>query len=122
MLIVLYTASAQSQINPLWRKIHSEERLPLPSLPQFEQVLGELNIAAKVDLLPPQPPRGFDSIEKAMEQLSRRLFLRPETDKRKVLEEMLPELMQKEEDGLHHIKGVLPQQTALVCWKPQIRT
>ena len=122
VLIVLYTASPQSQIDPLWRKIHSEERLPLPSLPQFEEVLGELNIAAKVDMLPPQPPRGFDSIEQAMEQLSRRLFLRPETEKLKVLEEILPELMQKAEDGVYRIKGALPQQTALVWWNPQIRT
>ena len=117
VLIVLFEAPPQSQIYPLWKRIHGEERLPLPSLPQFQEVLRELGIDAETEMLPPQPPRGYDSPQQAMDQLSRRLYLQPDSHKRSVLEKILPELLE-EVDGAFRIKGAQPLEPALVRWRP----
>ena len=117
VLIVLYDAPPQSQIYPLWKVVNGEERLPLPSLPQLEEVLGEMGIAPQVDRLAPQAPRGFDSLEQATEQLSRRLYVAEGSPEKRRLEEVLPRLL-SESDGAFQISGVRPLTPALVWWKP----
>ena len=116
VLIVLYKAPPQSQIYPLWERIHGEERLPLPSLPEFMDVLRELGIDAKVEILPPQGARGFDSLDQAMDQLSRRLYLPAGSPKLDLLERMLPDLL-SEGDGVFRIRGARPMEPALVSWR-----
>jgi len=120
VLVVLYHAPPQSQIYPLWRQIHGEERLPLPSLSEFQAVLGELSIAARIDMLPPQVPRGFDSIQQATDQLSRRLYLPLGSDQYRTLERILPDLLEKGDDGIFRIRGARPLEPALVWWDPRI--
>ena len=118
VLIVLYNAAPQSQIYPLWKQLHGKERLPLPSLPQLREVLQELDIDAQIDFLDPQPPRGFDSLEQAVEQLSGRLYLAPGSSEAARLEQMLPGLLQ-EEDGVFRIRGAEPLRPAIVSWRPR---
>ena len=115
VLIVLFKAPPQSQIYPLWKIVHEEERLPLPGLPQFEEVLREMGINAQLEVLPPQAPRGFDGLQQAIEQLSRRLYLAPSSHKRGLLERMLPDLLE-EVDGVFRIRGAEPLKPALVWW------
>ena len=118
VLVVIFNAPPQSQIYPLWQRIHGEERLPLPSLPQFEEVLRELGIRFQLEVLPPQGPRGFDSTQQATEQLGRRLFLAPGSDKISVLERILPGLLEEGEDGVFRIRGAQPLEPGLVSWGP----
>ena len=118
VLIVLYNAPPQSQIYPLWKQVHGKDRLPLPSLPQLREVLRELDIDAQVDLMPPQPARGFDNPEQAAEQLSRRLYLAAGSPQAERLEKMLPDLL-VEEDGVYRIRDAEPLRPALVWWHPQ---
>ena len=75
VVIVLYDAAPLSQTYPMWKQVHGVERLPLPSLSEFQEVLAQLGIGARVDRLTPQPPRGFDSLEQAEAQLSSRLYV-----------------------------------------------
>ena len=79
VLVVLYKSAPQSQTYPLWKRVHGEDRLPLPSLSELQEVLSELDIDAQVEILPPQEPRGFDNREQALEQLNRRLYLAPDS-------------------------------------------
>ena len=91
--------------------------MALPSLPQLRKVLEELEISYQVDLMPPQPARGFDTLEQAITQLSRRLYLAdgsPEADR---LERILPGLLM-EEEGVFRIKDSQPLRPALVSWHP----
>jgi hypothetical protein len=117
VLVVVHNAAPQSQIYPLWKEVHGKERLALPSLPQLREVLDELGITYQVDPLPPQPARGFDSLEQALTQLSRRLYLAdgsPEADR---LEQVLPGLL-IEEEGVFRIRDAEPLRPTLVSWHP----
>ena len=117
VLVVLYDAPPQSQNYPLWKRVHGEERLPLPALPQLEEVLRELGIAAHVEMLGSQQHRTFDSLQQALEQLSGRLYLAPGSPKRIQLEGVLPEMLE-EEDGAFRIRGASPLELVLVWWRP----
>ena len=117
VLIVLFKTPPQSQIYPLWKKVHGMNRLPLPSLPEFEEVLQELGIDAQLDQLPPQGARGFDSPAQALEQLGRRLYLSPGSHKRELLEGVLPDLLE-EADGAFRIWNARPMEPSLVSWRP----
>jgi SAM-dependent methyltransferase len=117
VLIVLHQESPQSQTYPLWREIHGRERLSLPSLPQLQEVLRELGIDATVEMLPPQLPRGFDSMDHAARDLSRRLYLPAGSPQEARLRELLPHRL-VERDGQLYIAGAPPQVPALVWWTP----
>lgn len=117
VLIVMYSTPPQSQIYPLWQEIHGEERIPLPSLPELEDVLRELDIAAQIEMLDPQAARGFDSLEQAVNQLSSRLYLAEGSDKKARLDNISPERLE-EVDGTFRIRGAQPMEPALVSWQP----
>lgn len=117
VLVVLFQAPPQTQIYPLWELVHGEKRIPLPSLPQFREVLSQLSIEAHVDMLEQLPARGFEDRERALEQLTDRLYLAPGTSQLTKFEEILPDLLQETDNGLI-IKGSEPLRPALVSWSP----
>ena len=77
--MVLFDSSPQASIYPVWKRVHGVERLSLPALPEFLEVLSELGIDPVVEMLPPQQARGFDSQDHALEELARRLYLAPDS-------------------------------------------
>ena len=117
VLLVVYNAPPQSQIYGLWQEVHGKERLPLPSLPELKEVLEELGINHQVDLMPPQSPRGFDNLEDAISQLSRRLYVAEGSAQAHRLEQVLPGLL-TEEEGVLRIRDSQPLCPALVSWQP----
>jgi len=117
VLVLLFQEPPQARIHPLWERIRGEPRQPLPSLPEFQAVLQELEIEAQIEALPPQQPRGYDSLEEARNQLSRRLYLKPHDPKTSQLEQMLPECLE-EVDGVFQIRGAGGVESALVKWHP----
>ncbi len=119
VLIVLYQTAPQSQIYPLWKEVHEEERRPLPALPQLKKVLEELGIDAQIEMLPPPPSRGFDSLEQATEELSRRLYLAHGSAKKGKLIEILPEKLEQVE-GIFRIRDAQPMEPALVWWRSEV--
>jgi SAM-dependent methyltransferase len=117
VLVVIHNAPPQSQIYPLWKDVHGKERLALPSLPQLKEVLDELEINYQADPLPPQPARGFDTLEQAISQLSQRLYLADGSPEAQRLEQILPGLL-IEEEGVLHIRDAEPLRPTLVSWHP----
>ncbi len=117
VLAVLYQAAPQSRNYPLWAKVHAEERLALPSLSEFQEVLAELGIKAKVEGLGPQPRQGFDSLEQALQQLGSRLYVAADSPKMRLLENALEEFLE-EEDGVFYVRGSKPLEPHLVSWQP----
>jgi len=118
VLVVLYDRSPQSQNSPLWALVHGEERLQLPAVPQLGEVLSELGIDARFDPLPSHPPRGFDSVEDAVEELTDRLYLAPGGEKQAVLKRDLPGLL-VEDDGVFRIRDAPELTPIVVSWEPR---
>ena len=117
VLVVVFQAPPQSQTYPLWEQVHGTPRLPLPSLPEFEEVLAELGVRPAIDPLPGQTPRGFDSVEEARDQLVRRLYVSPGSREMERLEALLPGLL-RETGGVYTIEGSEPLVPCLVSWSP----
>ena len=116
VLVVLFNAPPQSQIHALWEQIHGEARIPLPSLPELQAVLGQMGIDAKVEMLAAQPAGGFDDVQQALELLARRLYLEPGSPQMATLENMLPDLLE-ESDGTLIVRGSQPLLPGLVSWR-----
>ncbi|MBI2856443.1 MAG: methyltransferase domain-containing protein [Chloroflexi bacterium] len=117
VLVVMYTDPPQSQNYPLWPSVHGEERLPLPCLQELMAVLWEMGTYPSLEMLPPQEQRGFESRERAFQQLKNRLFLVPGSDKEHMLEKALDEMLE-EVDGRFQIKGAPTHRPGLVSWRP----
>lgn len=115
VLIVLFQTPPQAQTYTLWQEVHGEERLPLPSLPEFQDVLSDMGITANVELLPAQTSRGFDDVQQAVDQLGRRLFLEPGSQKMARLENLLPGLLEPS-DGAFILRGSKALVPELVWW------
>ena len=119
VLVVMYQAPPQSQIYPLWEPVHGEPRLPLPSLPEFLEVLGELGIEPEIEVVHTERNRGYDSMESAKEQLTGRLYVTPGSVEMERLEALLPQVLE-EKDGGFSIKGSIPLEPSVVSWRPGV--
>ena len=117
VLVVLYQAPPQSQTYPLWGRVHGTPRLPLPSLPEFQEVLAEMGISPSVSPLPGQPSRGFDSLEDAVDQLTRRLYVAAGSPQAGRLEAVLAEVLE-EREGVYQFKDAQPLIPTVVAWEP----
>ena len=117
ILVVVYQAPPQSQIYPIWERVHGVPRLALPSLPEFQGVLAQLGIEPEIEVVHTERNRGFESIEIAKEQLARRLYVLPDTAEMERLETLLPEVLE-EDDGRFTIKGAIQLEPRVVSWWP----
>jgi len=115
--VVLFHRPPQRRIYPLWLPVHGEERLWLPALPEFEQVLHHLNIEYSVQGLTPQDVGGFESLDQAWSQLRGRLFLTEGSEKDRRLGQVLADEL-IEEQGQLRLKGASPLEPSLVSWRP----
>lgn len=118
-LVVMFRAAPQSQLYQLWEKVHGEPRRPLPSLPQFQDVLDELGIVYEVEELPPDPARGFDGEEEAREMIARRLYVSPGSPAAERLTSVLDDSLERGGDGTWRIAGSQPLQACIVSWTPR---
>lgn len=119
VLVVLFQAAPQSQIYPLWEPVHGEPRLPLPSLPEFLEVLGQLGVEPEIEVVHTERNRGYESLEIAKEQLARRLYVMPESVEMERLEALLPQVLE-EKDGGFGIKGAAPLAPRVISWRPRV--
>ncbi len=117
VLAVLFQSPPQAQMAGLWERVHGEERLRLPCLPEFLPVLEELGIEATVTELEAQTQGGFASFEEARENLTRRLYVKPDTEEMARLEVALEESLH-EVDGEWRIKDSRPLTPCIVEWEP----
>lgn len=119
VLVVMYQGPPQSQIYPLWEPVHGVPRLPLPSLPEFLEVLDELQIAPDVEVIHTEHNRGFDNLEVAKEQLARRLYVMQDSPEMERLEALLPQVLE-EKDGVFSIEGAIQLEPRVISWRAAI--
>ena len=117
VMVIMYQGPPQSQIYPLWEPVHGVPRLPLPSLPEFLEVLGQLGVEPNVEVVHAQRNRGFENLEIAREQLARRLYVTPDSPQMERLEGLLPQVLE-EKDGGFTIKGGIHLEPRVVSWRP----
>ncbi len=118
VMAVVYQAPPQSQIYPLWEPVHGVPRLPLPSLPEFLEVLEELHIEPDVQVVHTERNRGFESLDVAKEQLARRLYVYDGTPEMERLEALLPQVLE-EKDGGFAIRDAIQLEPRVVSWRPR---
>ncbi len=117
VLVIMFQGPPQSQFYPLWQRVHGVPRLPLPSLPEFLEVLEQLGVNPSVDVVNTERNRGFDSLEAASEQIASRLYVMPDSPEMERLEAMLPEVLD-ENDGYFTIKDAIQLEPRVISWRP----
>ena len=120
VLAVVFQSPPQTAMSGLWQQVHGEERLRLPSLPEFLPVLEELGIRAEVTELEPRPVQTFESFEDALESLTQRLYVNPDTPEQERLQRSLEGSLE-ELDGAWQIKGSQPIRPCIVEWETTAR-
>ena len=105
--VVLFDSPPQRNSYPLWGPIHGEDRLWLPALPEFQEVLHELGIQYDVQVLEYQQPGSFDNHTDAWDQLRRRLFLSQGSEKDNKLGAVLTNVL-SEKNGKLHLPDAIP--------------
>ena len=117
VIVVLFQSPPQSQIYHLWETVHGEPRHPLPSLPEFRNVLTAMGVRPTINALPGQPAQGFDNLDDAKAQLARRLYVAPGSRQMDRLESALAGMLE-EKDGTLRIRGARPLIPNVVSWRP----
>jgi len=98
--VVLFQEPPQTGLYPLWRMVHGEDRLSLPSLPELREVLGEMGIEATHHQLPPRASgETVGSREEAHEALRSRMFVTEGSPKDRRLGRVLEEALEEVEGG-----------------------
>lgn len=116
VLVIVYQAPPQSQIYPLWEPIHGVPRSPLPSLPEFLEVLTQLGVEPDIHVVHTERNRGFESLEAAKDQLARRLYVTPNSAEMERLEALLPDVLEEKDRGFS-IKGSVNLEPRVVSWQ-----
>ena len=70
-----FVDSPQSKVATLWEPVHGEPRITFPALTEIATVLWEMGIYPDIEMLPPTPPRAFDTIEETLDEIRRMMFL-----------------------------------------------
>ena len=105
--------------SPLWAKVHGEDRLALPSAPEYTGVLTEMGVDFQVQRLPPWGPEPFADMETAVNECSARLFLEPDSEKADLLNAALLESLTEVDGGLG-FHWAAPSTPWLIRWTPQL--
>ena len=112
---ILMERQPSSIADPFWPPIHGEERVALPALPEFLELLRVRGSEPTV-LRFPRPPRTADSVEELHGFVRRHLWLTPGGAKDRRLEALVREVAERP-DG----RWALPQprvEIGLVRWSP----
>ena len=114
--IFAFMESPPTRVASFWKAVHGEERINMPALPEILQVLWEMDIYPDVEMLEASSPQTFDSVDEAIEQGRRFLWVMPDTEQDKRYREAARELIVETPDGFV-IKGARPRRQGLISWR-----
>jgi len=113
--LISFARPATAIYLPLWSRVHGEERIELPTLPQIESLLSEMGIEYRETLLKEWISRPFKSREQALIECQARLFVSPDSKKSKILNDLLGESLIEVEGGFR-LKWVEPHRPRIISW------
>jgi SAM-dependent methyltransferase len=117
VVLVMHMVSPMARFVPFWPRVHGEERIDLPALPELLPVLWELDIYPDLEMLPPGPPEIVPNREAALALLRQFLYVPPGSGKEAALEAAMADLLVETPAGLT-VQGLRPRREALVTWRP----
>ena len=119
VLMLVFMASPQSHLSPIWEAVHGEERVNMPALPELLRVLWEMEIYPDIEMFGASEPQVFESREAAIEQLRQRLYITPDTEQDRRLKMAVQDLLEETPDGLV-VPGARRRRQGLIAWRPAV--
>ncbi len=118
VLLLAFMDAPQARLAPIWEPIHGEERIDLPALPELLAAMWDMDIFPDVEMLTRTGLHSFDDRESALDQLRRRLYVVPGSQKDARLKVAMKDLVYESPDGLA-VKGSKPRRLGLLSWGPE---
>lgn len=114
--IFLYFSSPQAPISPFWSRVHHEERVHLPAIPELLAALWEMRIYPDVEMLRTIETNPFESWQVALEELRGRLSVEPDTAQDQRLTQAMADLLVEGETGFTQADAE-PRRLGLITWR-----
>jgi SAM-dependent methyltransferase len=115
--VLVFEETPLSWLSGFWPRVHAEERLPAPHLPQVIEVVTELGFGPPTVELIEVEPFELGSPEVARQKLRRRLYVAPDSPADRRLTEAMRELLD-ERAGVLVPRTESPIRVGLVRWTP----
>jgi len=116
---VLMERQPASVADPFWPRVHDEERISLPALPDFVDLLRERGRTPAVTMVE-REPRTFETRDELVRSLRQQLWIADGGEKYARFERALAELAVKR-DGGFRLRDQRPLPVGVVTWEPQSR-
>jgi len=100
-----------------WPPVHGEERVALPALPEFVELLRAMGREPDVVRLE-REPRRFGDRDELEGFLRRQLWIEPGGEKDHRFQAALDELVETDDQGRIGLRGQRPLPTGIVTWAP----
>jgi SAM-dependent methyltransferase len=105
-----------SFISAFWERFHGTPRLLLPGALECINALYQLDIPARLDLIPVRDRFSFADEDDALETIRWRLRLPPDPQRDRAIRAAIHDLLVPDADG-RLAPGGLPEQTAVIWWE-----
>lgn len=116
-LAVLMERSPASLAEPFWPPIHGEERIALPALPAFVDLLASRGAEPGVTILE-SSRRRLRSRDEVEGFVRRQTWVAPGTDKDRRMQALIDEWLIEADDGGFDLTIAHPLTVGLVAWRP----
>lgn len=103
---------------PLWERVHGEERLPLPAALEALAACHQLDLPARLELVPAAPAFRFADRDEAFDEARARLRLGPNPARDALLRAALDELLVTTDDGML-VSRRQQRHAAVIWWQPE---
>jgi hypothetical protein len=114
---VMMRASPAVVAVPFWPPVHGEDRIALPALPEFVDLLRARGRDPHVSWVE-RAPRVFGSREELEGMIRRQLWVGSGTAKERLMLELLEAWTIEVEDGFQ-LRDQLPLEVGVVTWSPR---
>jgi len=113
---VMWSEAPISDWAPLWKAVHGEERHLLPAAAEMMTLLFARGKTPEVTFLD-QEPRTYEDLESLHASARRPLWVLPDSEQDKRLEEAVRELAVKVEGGF--ALNAAPRRLGVITWRPR---
>jgi hypothetical protein len=110
-----------SVAEPFWPPVHGQERIPLPALPAFVDLLAARGRSPEVRMVE-RGDRSFSDRDAALGFLRRQTWVQPDGVKDRRLQELVDERLTPRPDGTVMLRDVPDLAVGVITWLPALST
>jgi hypothetical protein len=115
---VMMERTPASVAEPFWPPVHGQERIPLPALPAFVELLNARGRAAEVRMVE-REDRSFPDREGALGFLRRQTWVAVDGPKDRRLQALVDEHLVPRPDGTVGLRDVPDLAVGVITWAPR---